>query len=141
MTRPKLSRSPVSSFSPELLVALLKGAREKVEIPCPDQRTMQYLQMRIQMLRGAMGREGHPQYALVTRARTTRTWNAKVSKNTDCVLVIQPNDSQFNKVLKDAGIEATQNDQDLLDETITPSIDPNGDDSITSPIDPYAKFK
>lgn len=135
MTRSKASRYMVSSFGPELLATLLKGARERVEIPCPDQRTMQNLQMRLQMLRGAMQREKHPNYALVTRARTTRTWDADVGPNANCVLVVQPNDSQFADIITKAGIHVTQNDADLLSDTSDAPLDPD-----TGP-DPYAKFK
>lgn len=135
MTRPKSSRYPVSSFGPELLAILLKGARERVEIPCPDQRYMKYLQMRLQMLRGAMAREAHPQYGLVTRARTTRQWDASISKDANCVLVVQPNDAQFSGVLAAAGIKVSDVDQDLLD---SPDLLP---DVETVDSNPYAKFK
>jgi len=134
MTRPKASRYPVSSFGPELLAILLKGARERVEIPCPDQRYMKYLQMRLQMLRGAMARESHPQYGLVTRARTTRQWDHTVDKDTDCVLIVQPNDAQFSDALRAAGITVSDATQDLLAPDLLPDVEP-----VDS--NPYAKFK
>ena len=143
MTRPKASRYPVSSFGPELMAILLKGARERVAIPCPDQRFMKYLQMRIQMLRGAMAREKHPNYTLVTRTRTTRTWNTALGKDVDCVLIVAPNDSQFSDVLQRAGVDVTPNDVDLLTHPEigafdAPSLEPETSDSDT---DPYARFK
>jgi hypothetical protein len=145
MTRAKNTRQPVSSFGPQLLAALLKGAVEKVEIPCPDQRTMQWLQLRIQTLRGAMEREGHPQYALVTRARTARSWNQKKGLDVDCKLIIQPHDSQFSDILTKAGIAATDHDRDLLDDVDgdapTAPLDFSLDDEIAVAHDPYAKFK
>ena len=141
MTRPKASRYPVTSFGPELMAILLKGAREKVSIPCPDQRFMKHLQMRLQMLRGAMAREKHPQYNLVTRARTTRQWSP-LGKDLECVLVVQPNDAQFTDALRAAGVSVTSNDEDLLrhpEPLPSPSLDPVVDDEPTS--DPYARFK
>ena len=144
MTRPKVSRYPVSSFGPELMAILLKGSRERVEIPCPDQRTMRHLQMRLQMLRGAMGREKHPQYTLVTRARTSRTWDAAVGVNERCVLVVQPNDSQFAPALKSAGIAVTDNERDILDNVPeSPTGPPTVPDIIddVTPVNPYDKFK
>jgi hypothetical protein len=139
MTRPKVSRYPVSSFGPELMAILVKGSRERVEIPCEDQRTMQYLQMRLQMLRGAMGRERHPQYSLVTRARTSRTWDSNVGKDANCVLVVQPNDAQFSAAIKRAGITVTQHERNLLDEVIDSPMTATEDE--LDPVDPYAKFK
>ena len=134
----KASRYPVSSFGPELLAILLKGATQRVTVPCPDQRTMQHLQMRLQMLRGAMGREGHPNYQLVTRARTSRDWDTDPLDGTQSNfrLLIQPNDSQFAKLIKDAGVVATSNDRDLLNEAL---VDLPQMEAPT--IDPYAKFK
>lgn len=114
MTRPKPSRYTVNSFAPELMETLLKGARERIEIPCPDQRTMQHIQMRLNMLRGAMFREHHANHAIVTRARMTRTWN-KADRNKDCVLVIQPHDIQFVEIFRNAGIEVAHNHEDILD--------------------------
>lgn len=148
MTRPKQSRYPVSSFGPELMELLLKGAKEEVRIPCPDARTMQHLQMRIHMLRGAMSRERHPQYELATRARTARTWDKSVGPDANCVLVVRPNDAQFSDILTKAGIVASQGARDILDDTAAPStpLDPTIEptpsaDDTTKPLSPYDRFK
>lgn len=146
MTRPKQSRSPVSSFGPELMEVLLRGAREEVRIPCPNARFMMNLQMRIQMLRGAMAREKHPQYTLATRARTSRSWDKTRGPDADCVLIVRPNDSQFAAVLKAAGIVPTDAAQDLLEATAAPEIprDPSTEPTPPSdepPLSPYDRFK
>jgi hypothetical protein len=133
MTKPK-SRRPVYSFGPRLLALLLKGARERVDIPCPDQRTMHWLQVRIHSLRSAMQAEGHPQYPIVTRARTTRS-----KGDTDCVLTIQPHDNQFDAILDAAGITADEHHGDLLADIDAPPF--SLEDEIASIPDPYAKFK
>jgi len=142
MTRP--SRYPVSSFGPELLEILVRGAKDRVSIPCPNHKTMQALQMRIQMLRGAMGREKHPQYELTTRARTSRTWNREAGKDVDCVLVIQPNDFQFSDILKSAGITPSAPMRDILDDTALPDTPSDPSIESTSPDkfdNPYNRFK
>jgi hypothetical protein len=147
MTRPKVSRYPVSSFGPELMTILLKGARGRVEIPCPDQRTMKYLQMRLQMLRGAMARERHPNYTLVTRARTSRLWNTAEGPDSGCVLVVQPNDAQFTKLIADAGIAAPEDTggdilADIDGGTAPIVMDlPKDLSPLKTDEDPYAKFK
>lgn len=142
MTRPKASRYPVSSFGPELLEVLIAGAQRRVEIPFPDQRTMKHFQMRIHMLRGAMSRENHAQYSLATRARTSRSWNREKGKDVECVLTIQPNDSQFGDILTRAGITPSQNTRDILTETPAPPTphDPSIEPAVT-PTDPYERFK
>lgn len=146
MTKRKYaSRYPLASFGPELMEILLKGARERVEIPCPDHRTMAFLQMRIQMMRGAMARESHPQYALAARARTSRTWDFEGNnRDKKCVLVIQPNDFQFRDILAGVGIIPQKHTEDLLtdapapptpvDPTVEPSSEPQTDN-------PYERFK
>jgi len=134
----RFSHYPVSSFSPSLLAVLLKGARERVSIPCPDQRTMQHVQARIHALRTAMRRENHPQYSVVTRARTSRTWD-RGRPDTNCVLVIQPHDVQFDPLFKAAGVDTDPHMQDLLD-----NIDvPTAPTAPTAPavVDPSSKFK
>lgn len=144
MTRRKVNRQPVSSFGPQLLAVLLKGARQRVEIPCPDQRTMKWLQFRIQTLRGAMDRERHPQFELACRARTSRTWPDKADPDKDCVLVIQPQDDQFSDILTRAGIPVDDHSRDLLDDK-APSPPLGGEFDLETEIavahDPYAKFK
>jgi hypothetical protein len=139
MTRPKMSRYTVNSFGPELLAVLLKGARERVAIPCPDQRTMKFIQMRLQMLRGAMFRERHPQYELVTRARTSRTWD-KSHPDKNCVLVVAPNDSQFAAIFRDAGIVPTDHERDIL-ENIDGDASVPVDSTPPTPDNPYEKWK
>lgn len=114
MTRPKTGRYPVSSFGPELMALLIKASRERIEVPCQSMNQMKALQMRIHSLRGSMGREKHPQYALVTRVHTSCTWDfekfpstkaKQFPKNaTDCKLVLYPKDSQFTDILNRAGI-------------------------------------
>jgi hypothetical protein len=147
MTKRKYaSRYPLASFGPELMEVLLKGARERVEIPFPDHRTMAFFQMRIQMLRGAMARESHPQYSLAARARTARTWDfASKDKNKNCVLVIQPNDFQFRDILAGIGITPSSHTQDLLsDETRPPPTPPDPTvEPSTEPLsdNPYERFK
>ena len=159
MTRPKASRYPVSSFGPRLMELLLRGAQEEVRIPCPDMRTMKHIQMRIQMLRGAMGREKHPQYGLSTRARTSCTWDTEKHPTspkgrfpmeaTNCVLIVKPNDAQFDKVLGDAGIEATQAAKDILEEEAIPEAPknpiieptPKPQPAPTPFLSPYDRFK
>jgi hypothetical protein len=93
-----------------------------------------------------MAREKHPNFALVTRARTSRHWDTTHGKDTNCVLVIQPNDIQFADLIKKAGVEVDdEHVRDLLDDAIVPLIAPGEptkfslDDEIAH--DPYAKFK
>src|SRR3954464_1002085 len=106
MTRPK--RSPVASFGPELLALLVKGATERVEVPMKSRKDLQMLQLRIQMLRGAMGREKHPMYDLVQRARTARMWDGEPGRETNWRLIVQPHDIQFRDAILAAGIKVDE---------------------------------
>lgn len=156
MTRP--SRYPVASFGPELLAALVTGARRPITIPLKTHREVAWLQQRIHMLRGAMGREKHPQYSLVQRARTSRMWDEPEgtprSKTgtpsphaTNFRLIIQPNDIQFADAFKAAGIEVNEEAmRDVLEERPdTTPPDPSTQAEQPSPHnpteDPYASYK
>lgn len=159
MTRPKNSRSPVSSFGPELMEALIRASRDRVEIPFPDMNTMRHFQMRIHMLRGAMQRERHPSYSLVTRVHTSCQWDfskhpkgAKYPRDaTDCVLLMYPKDSQFKDILKNVGIVPGEAAQDILesealpDTPANPIVEPSRptvtDDTTPATPDPYQRFK
>lgn len=149
MTRPKLGRSPVSSFGPELMELLIQGSQKRLEIPCDSMAQMKFLQMRIHALRGAMNKENHPNYQMATKARTSCTWDhtkfpGRFPKDaTNCVLVVAPNDSQFAGILERAGITPSAAAQDVLDtlplpETPSdPSIQSAPEESNSNP---YGKF-
>jgi hypothetical protein len=144
LTRPKnQSRYPVSSFGPELMALLIKGTKEEVRVPCETRKQMRALQARIHQLRGAMGRERHPQYAVVTRARTSQSW--KIGANDqphDWALIVRPQDSQFASILKKAGVEVEPGDAELLTEpTKGPASTPSVEIPVVAPPDVYGKFK
>ena len=166
MTRPKTSRSPVSSYGPELMALLIKASRERVEVPCESMAQMKYLQMRLHTLRGAMNKERHPQYAIATRVHTSCTWdfqNFPSTKKsqfppnaTNCVLVLYPKDSQFAGILAKAGItsEEIKDVDGLLDEQAVPDTpsdptiqstpsqsEPEGSDPIINEESIYGRFK
>jgi len=132
---------------------LIRGSREKLSIPCDSMAQMKFLQMRIHALRGAMNKENHPNYQMVTRARTSCTWDhekhpGKFPKAaTGCILVVQPNDSQFSGILERAGIKPGEAAADILDETAAPST-PSDPTTQPTPIDdaeprrdPYKDFQ
>lgn len=153
MPRTKESRRPVSSFGPELLELLVRGAQKEISIPCPSMKFMKNLQMRIHLLRGAMQRAKHPQYDLATRARTSCRWDFKRFPSTkhrqfpsdaeECVLVISPNDSQFTDVLKAAGITVSEASKNIMDEVDVPLAprNPLVEPTPDAVDDPYRKFK
>lgn len=148
MTRPRIGRYPVSSFGPELMALLIKASRERVEVPCDSMNQMKALQMRIHSLRGAMGREKHPQYAIVTRVHTSCTWDfdkfpSTLKKQfpkdaTGCKLVLYPKDSQFTSILEKAGI--TVSDIDAARDPLADSAPPETpDDPSLEPARPTAE--
>lgn len=114
MTR---SVKPVESFGPELLSALLSGAKEKIEVPLPWKAAVRFRQ-RIQQLRHSMRATSHSQYPLASQARVSISWDDKVVTKkssrgvkwpgdplTPCIVTIAPADSEFTDVLKAAGVE------------------------------------
>lgn len=141
---PKKRRYPVSSFGPELMAALKKGAVETVTLKFPNLKTATFFHHRLHTLRAAMRDEGHPDAQLVSRARAVKLWGTKLGKeyeddhqgNRACHVVIQPNDAQFNEALKEAGIEVETPQLPL-----TP-VETEALKSLEIPtLDPYADFK
>lgn len=161
MTRPKTGRYPVSSFGPELMALLIKASRERVEVKCDSMNQMKNLQMRIHMLRGAMNKERHPQYALATRVHTSCTWDNEAHPSTkskqfprdatDCKLILYPKDSQFASILEAAGIrvEDMKDAGAVLDEVAPPdtpkdpSLEPakQPEEPSLNPDEIYGRFK
>lgn len=139
------SSNPVVSFGPELMALLIKGSRETVIVPCKDAKDLQYLQMRVHMLRGAMGREKHPQFTTVQRARTSRMWDLGANgKPHNFRLRVEPQDLRFRSAIEAAGVTIdTAHVEDVLADTeITTPLDPSIEHSHEEPSsDPYAAFK
>lgn len=165
MTTRRPGRMPVSSFGPELLAALVRGATEEINIPCDTEKQMMHLQLRLQSLRGSMGREKHPQYELVCKARTSRQWDTKEETYTDAPGVVKtrkvkynfrlriaPNDMQFRDILAKAGVKVEPRHSDILESPttsipVTPPVEGATEETSVDldypplPTDPYAKFK
>ena len=94
-TKPKRdrNRAPVSSFGPELMALLMRGAKEEVFIPLlnPSEKGMlRKLQHRLNTLRSSMFKENHPDYAIAIKCSTSLN---------DTGLYLRPADSQFASLL------------------------------------------
>jgi hypothetical protein len=146
----KRSPQPVSSFGPELLAALIKGSKEPVVIKLANRTQGRTLQLRIQMLRGAMQREGHPMYAIVTRVKTSLKWGNRLSPDLEtdvkgikaAELHLIPRDSEFGDAIRRAGVEVTETEGDLLGNPETVSENrPATEVTLTADeFDPLAKY-
>lgn len=152
---------PVSSFGPQLIAVWLKGTREEVRLEFPNKKIAQQFQLRLQMLRGAMTREGHEHAELVQRARTSLRVGIRAGEaHADdpeglkyALLVVYPADSQFTDILDAAGVKVSDNDALLLgnpevqgqkglesglgDAPITPEPDLPFDETQPNPINKY----
>lgn len=148
----KTRRYPVSSFGPEIMAALIKGSNEKVILKFRKDGTRSamtqaiYLQHRIHTLRAMMRTEGHDSSELVSRARTSRVWGEKVDhthkddvKGEQYVeLHIYPNDSQFESVFKEAGVDVPEVKVDLAPDQEAALEELTSDPAFA---DPYKDFK
>lgn len=129
----KPRNQPVSSFGPEVMAALLRGAREKFLIGPLPYRTAISFHMRIHSLRRAMGLEQHPHFGLVSRAKIKIIWGADAGlaaieektnergvrrptdTNAPVMLLIEPHDKDFTTYLVAAGISMDELKEDPLD--------------------------
>lgn len=133
---------PVTSFGPEIMAALLRGSKERFEIPMPYRDAIKFT-MRIHSLRHAMRTEGHEQVNVVSMTKVRVLWgeraglppvperknsrNVPYPENSDipAKVVIEPHDREFAQALIAAGIKADELKADpLLD--FTPSPNTNG---------------
>lgn len=126
------SPTPVESFGPELLAALIAGSKSKFEIALPYSTAVKFRQ-RIYQLRFAMRMANHPQSSMVSRTRIQITWpegtetKSNIKKvhwpkdpETPCKLIISPYDSEFADALGKAGIKTVELQGDpLLDGSVT----------------------
>src|SRR5262245_18500354 len=106
-------RYPVSSFGPEMMAALKEGAVDRVVLKFPNLKTATFFHHSLHTLRAAMRAENHPDAELVSRARASKIWGARLGEGfaddfkgeKGCNVVIQPNDAQFGEAPQEAGVE------------------------------------
>ena len=89
------SKTPVSSFGPELQDALRAGSNQRIELAFESESLAIRFAARINALRSAMRRENH--------SDADRLYRAGVYREGACV-IIMPKDSEFRGVLKAAGL-------------------------------------
>lgn len=107
---------PVESFGPEILAALLKGATDGISVSMPY-RTAVRFRLRIHQLREAMRKSAHEKYELCSRVRVSVKWPEETEvtrlgrhfvpsdRSTPCLVLLQPNDTEFAEALRGAGID------------------------------------
>lgn len=133
------TRTPVASFGNELFSLLIEASRRRVEVPFPTWSLGVRCQQRIHMLRASMQREEHEKYLIVSKVRTSLLWGLKaglpeapsrrikntiipVDKLTPAKLILQPQDSEFNEIIRKAGIKVEPLQTLTLDST--PGLSP-----------------
>lgn len=125
MSRSK-TRYPVESFGPELMAVLLKGSREKVILKFEGaegagKKQAHAFHRRIHTLRSKMREEDHPDFNLAARALVSIFWGARATQEggdkvpvewasdiagkRGAIIVLRPRDSEFDDILKQAGVE------------------------------------
>jgi hypothetical protein len=104
------SKTPVSSFGPELLAVLMKGSVSRVEIPCPTSAVATKLVHRLYTLRKRLRDEGDPQAELIQRAKISN----QVGGRHTSTIIIQPHDYEYRDILAAAGIDVELVKDNLL---------------------------
>lgn len=101
---PTKSKTPVVSFGPKLLAALLKAARQEVRFEFPNEpRKAVRLAFRFNQLRQAMRAEKHEFADKVYRVKVLAHLTPQ-GKPTG-VLTLTPKDSEFDEAFDAAGVE------------------------------------
>lgn len=110
---PKRSTPAVSSFGPELLALLLKGAKEEVHILLPTKKEARRLHFRLNSLRKAMREEIHFLYTLVEKVEIHTKRFVEDEKlygdgNGKTRVVVSPADNSFAEVIRAAGVDVDE---------------------------------
>lgn len=126
------TKTPLESFSPDLLAALLKGALEEVRLPMPYHKAVLF-RRRLYTLRKTMNNMKHEKYPMVAKCEVRILWGQKVGleapkqpdlynirgvprpadTNTPCIVILRPHDSEFTEILNKAGIKSDLEDDPL----------------------------
>lgn len=140
---------PLESFGPEIMAALLKGAREEVRIKTTYRQGIIF-RRRVHQLRARLRDLGHAQYPLAARAMVRLLWgkeaglpevenrissrNVKFPVNPDCdaFLILSPRDSEFSEVLQKSGITASLSEDPLANSTQPAIGEPDSGDPLAS---------
>jgi len=93
------NRFPVSSFGAELQATLREGANRELRLKFESEALATRFTHRLNALRAAMKREEHPDWELLYACGIHRD---PADKKT---IIISPRDSEFRKVLSDAGVD------------------------------------
>lgn len=149
----KRKQTPLESFGPELLAALIKGGREEVRIPFPQYRQASYFRARLHQLRNVMRSENHPMASVASKARVILLYGEKAGlapvpdsgpkgpkdRSVPAVIVIKPQDAEFATILAAAGVTADdiRSSDELLGtaEATAPSTAPLADPDFDSILD------
>lgn len=122
MTRPIAKRS-IESFDPRMLQLLIRGARERIDIPFLGQggKTKAHtFQREIHTLRSRMRHEHHPDVSIVARVRTRLLWGSKAVDEglgeahwredhpgaLGAYLIVEPISKQFDDIFKSIDLGA-----------------------------------
>lgn len=90
--------APLSSFGAELQATLREGAQRRVEIEFPNKKLATRFNQRINALRNAMKKAGHPDWEQLYRC------SVYPDATDPCKLTIGPRDAEFHDILTKAGI-------------------------------------
>lgn len=123
--------TPIESFGPEIMQALLAGAKGRYEIELDYARAVKFRQ-RVYQLRNSMRHAAHEAYITVSRTRIQIVWGTAIGDpevpenisrkktkwpkdiHTRCKLIISPYDSEFADALGKVGIKAGELSSDPL---------------------------
>jgi hypothetical protein len=113
------SDQPLSSFGAELHSTLRAGADRELRIKFPSVRMATRFHQRINQLRLAMKKSGHPDWPQLYRC------GLHFAEDDPTTLIIGPKDSEFRSILRDAGVAGIDSPAPVSEVVVPePSLDP-----------------
>ena len=126
----RVSKTPVSSFDPILLAALLKGGASPLEIHLESSAAATKLVQRLYAFRKRLRDENHPH---ASRAQRAKISNQSGGKHTSTVR-ISPHDFEYREAFRAAGIAIEELKDNLLEDLWEEQQGAKG--ALTDPINP-----
>lgn len=120
-TRRRQTSTPLESFGPEIMAALLRGGREELKL-ATTYRLGSVFRRRVHQLRARLREINHPEYPIAARTKVQLMWGKRaglppvdetrnrngvtrpIDPDAPALLILSPRDSEFTDILSQAGV-------------------------------------
>jgi hypothetical protein len=96
----KRKQLTTAAFAPELLAVLIKGTKERIELPTATEKLARHYVFRLNYLRAQMRKAKHAMAHVVEGAQIRRS----TREDGTFIVIVEPADDDFAAAIRDAGV-------------------------------------